>query len=79
MKTIKKNFKIICCYNAGENKTLEGKFTKKSVEIKFGFMSPGTPQKNGIVERVFYTLHYWMHAIMLNAVLQENLKDCPMD
>ena len=74
MKTIKKNFKIICCYNAGENKTLEGKFTKKSVEIKFGFMSPGTPQKNGIVERGFSTLYSQIHAIMVHKGFHENLK-----
>ena len=51
----------------------------KLKKIIFEFTSPGTPQQNGIVERVFYTFHYWMRAIMLNAVLHENLKDCPMD
>ena len=49
-KTMNKNVKIICCDNAGENKTLEENFMKNSEEIKFEFTSPGNPQQNGVVE-----------------------------
>ena len=47
MNTVRKNFKIVCCDNAGENKTLKENQAKFFEEIKFGFTSPGTPQKMG--------------------------------
>ena len=50
MKIMEKNVRIICCDNAGENKTLEENCTKNNEEIKFELMSPGTPKQNGVVE-----------------------------
>ena len=57
MKTTKKNVKIFRCDNSGINKTLEENCMKSFEEIKFEFRSPGTPQKNGVVEWVFDTLY----------------------
>ena len=56
MKTLKKNFKIISCDNAGETKTTNKNSGKNIIEIKFEFMSTGTPQQNSMVEQGFATL-----------------------
>ena len=40
---MKKNAKMMCCDNAGENKTLEENCAENFEEIKFEFMSRGTP------------------------------------
>ena len=42
--------------------------------ITFEFTSPGTPQKNGLVEQGFFTLYYRMRAMMMHMVLHEKLK-----
>ena len=46
------------------------KLLKKSV---FKFISPGTPQKNGVIEWVFDKLYYWMRAMMVHMVMHNNL------
>ena len=74
MNNMKWNVKIIRCENAGGNKTLKN-CTKRFEEIKFEFTSPGTPQKNGVVEGGFATLYYQMHAMMAHVGIQENLKN----
>ena len=71
---MKKNVKIIFCDNAGENKALKENWEKNSEEIKFGFIAPGTPQQNGIVEWVFAILYSWMRVMMAYVGLHENLK-----
>ena len=58
MNNTKRNVKIIICDNAGKNKTLEENCVKHSEEIKFEFMSPGTTQKNRLVEQGFATLYF---------------------
>ena len=75
MKTMKKNVKIISFENSGENKTLKENCINNLEEIKFEFTSPGTPQKNGVVERGFATLYSIMHTMMTHARLHENLKN----
>ena len=60
MMTMKENVKIILCDNAGENKTLKESCAKISEEIRMEFTSPGTPQQNGVLERLFSTLYSWM-------------------
>ena len=67
MNTKKKNFKITCCDNAGKNKTLEENCTKKFEEINFEFVSPSTPQKNGVIERGFTTLYSCMIMMVVKA------------
>jgi hypothetical protein len=49
--------KIICCDDAGENKTLEMHCVQKQLGINFEYTSPGTPQYNCDVERKFATLY----------------------
>ena len=74
MKTMKKNVKIIRGDNAGENRTLKKYFMKNFKEIKFEFTSPGTPHKNVVVEWGFAKLYSRTRAMMIHAVLHENLK-----
>ena len=64
MRTIKKNIKIIFCDNACKNNTLEEKGAKQIKEINFEFTSPGTPQKNGVIERGLDTLYCQMRVTM---------------
>ena len=49
---------------------------KNSEEIKFEFTSPGTPQKNDVIEQGFATRYSIMRAVMTNAGINENLKIC---
>ena len=42
--------------NAGENKMLARCCDQNEMGIKFEYTAPGTPQQNGVVERVFVTL-----------------------
>ena len=65
--------KIIRCDNAGENKVLERESDKKELVIIFEYTAPGTPQQNGVVERVieraFVTVIGRARAIMNHAGL----------
>ena len=63
--TEKKAVKFIRCDNAGENKTLENQCKDNELGINFKYMAPGTPQQNGVVERVFVTL-YGRVQVMMN-------------
>ena len=72
---MKKNVNIILCDNVGENKIIKENSAEKLEEIKFKFISPVTPQKNGVVEQGFYTLHYQMRAMTAYVVIHENLKN----
>ena len=47
---------------------------KNFQEIKFEFTSLGNPQQNGMLERIFATLHSGMCVMMTQAGLHENLK-----
>ena len=71
MNNMKINAKIIRCANAGENKTLKESLMKNFKEIKFEFMSPGTPQQNDVVERGFATHYSRMRVMMTHAGLHE--------
>ena len=71
---MKKNVKIICCENVGENKTLEENCMKNFKEIKFEFTSPGTSQKNVSVEQGFYKICSRMRVMMTHSGLHKNLK-----
>ena len=73
MRTTKKNVKIICCDNAGENKNLEENCAKHIKEINFEFTSPGTPQKNGVVKQGFATIYSQMRVMVAPAGLHENI------
>ena len=47
---MKKNVKIICGDNKGENKTLKEIFVNNFKEAKFEVLSSGTSHQNGVVE-----------------------------
>ena len=59
--------KIIRCDNGGENKILEKESDKNELEIGFEYTAPGTPQQNGVVERVFVTVMGRSRAMMNHA------------
>ena len=48
------------CENSVKNKTLKENYAIIFGEINFEFTSPRTPQKNGVIERVFATIYSWM-------------------
>ena len=48
--------KIIRCDNAGETEVLETESEKIDLGIIFEYTAPGTPQRNGVVERAFVTV-----------------------
>ena len=48
-KTVDKNFKIIFCDNADNNKTFEENCAISFEEINFDFTSPGTSQQNDVI------------------------------
>ena len=62
------------CDKAGKNKTLKENCTKTFEKTKFEFTSPGTPHKDGVLEREFVTLYSWVRAMMARTGLHENLK-----
>ena len=68
---MKKNSKTIFCDNTVEDKTLKEKCAKSSEEINFSFLSPGTPQKNCVIEWGFDTIYSRMHEMIVHARLHE--------
>ena len=58
---------IIRCDNAGENKVLERESDKNELGIIFEYTAPGTPQRNGVVERAFVTVMGRARAMMNHA------------
>ena len=56
--------KIIRCDNAGENKVQERESDKNELGIIFEYTATGTPQQNGVVERVFVTVMGRARAMM---------------
>ena len=59
----KKPVKFIRCDDAGENYKLEEKCKIKGLGIQFEYTAPGTPQRNGRVERQFATLYTKVRAM----------------
>ena len=52
---MQKDVKIIFCDGVDENNTLEDNSAKNLEEIRSKFLSPGTLQKNSVVEHGFAT------------------------
>ena len=59
--------------NTQVKNTLEENSAENVEEMNFEFTPPGTPQKNGMVEWVFYTLYSWMCAMMSHMELHTYL------
>jgi hypothetical protein len=60
--------------NAGENKGLENLCIDGGLNIKFEYISPGSPQYNGRVERKFATLYGKIRSVLNAAKLPEQLR-----
>ena len=63
------------CDNSVKNKTLKENYAINFGEINFEFTSPRTPQKNGVIERVFSTLCSRMSVMVDHARLHENINN----
>ena len=46
----------------------------KNDTIYFEFTLPGTPHKNGVIEGVFATIYFWIHAMIVHIGLYDNTK-----
>ena len=68
------NVKYIRCDDAGENTKLEEACLKEGLGIQFEYTAPGTPQRNGRVERKFTTLYGRVRTTMDHAGLPEKLR-----
>jgi hypothetical protein len=75
LKTANQNARFIRCDDAGENMTMKSDSEIKSFGIKFEFLGPRTPQRNGKVERKFQTLYGRIRAILNGANLGGELRD----
>ena len=69
------NVKYICCDNAGENKPPQQQLKREGLKIQFKFMSPDTPQQNGVVECVFPTLMRHTRAMMNYTGFNKNMQE----
>jgi hypothetical protein len=67
--------KKIRCNNAGENKLLQQMSIDNNLGIQFEFISPGSPQFNGRVERKFAILFGRVRALINAANLTTILRD----
>ena len=59
--------KIVRCDNAGEHKVLEIESNQNELGSIFEYTAPGTPEKNGVVERAFVTVRGTARAMMNHA------------
>jgi hypothetical protein len=75
LKIANRIVKFIRCDNAGENMTMKNDPEMKSFGIKFEFLGPRTPQRNGKVERNFQTIYGRIQAILNGYGLEGELRD----
>ena len=73
--THKIQVKVIRCDNAGENKALQALCEAESLGVKFEYTATGTPQHNGVVERMFPTVLSRTRAILNKAGLTQKKRD----
>jgi len=65
--------KYIRCDDAGENRKAEEKCIKAGLNIQFEYTPPGTPQRNGRIERKFATYYGRIRACYKAAGIEENI------
>jgi hypothetical protein len=75
LKIVNQIVKFIRCDDAGESMTMKNDPEIKSFGIKFEFLDPRTPQRNGKVERKFQTLYGRILAMLNGAGLEGELRD----
>jgi len=73
--TYKKKIKHIQCDNAGENNILEKQSIEEEMGILFKYTTPGTPQQNSIMERVFPAMFGKLRAMMNAAGFDKKKRD----
>ncbi len=66
--------KYIRCDDAGENRALEKTCIKAGLGIQFEYTAPGTPQRNGRVERKFATLYGRVRAMFDFADAEDKIR-----
>ena len=64
----------IRCDNAGENKKMEEMCIDQDLGVRFEYTAVGTPQQNGRVERKFATLYGRIRSMMIDAGIEEELR-----
>jgi hypothetical protein len=57
----------ICLDNSGENVDMAELICAEGYNVTFEFISPGAPQYNGVVERMFSTLYGMVHSMLNQA------------
>ena len=67
--------KVVCCDNAGENKTFEDLSKKDGLGITFEYTAPGTPQQNGKCERKFASLYGKVRSMLNGARFTKTLRN----
>jgi transposase InsO family protein len=67
--------RYICCDNAGENLKFQELLETEGHKFQFEFMAPGTPQQNGMVERMFATLMGRVRSMMNRARFTRAVRD----
>jgi hypothetical protein len=75
LKIANRIVKFIRCDDAGENMTMKNNPEIKSFGIKFEFLGPRTPQRNGKVERKFQNFYGRIRAMLNGADLEGELRD----
>jgi hypothetical protein len=75
LKIANRIVRFIRCDDAGENMTMKNDPEIKAFGIKFEFLSPRTPQRNGKVEKKFQTLYGRIRAMLNGAGLEGELRD----
>ena len=68
----KKTPKYICCDDAPENHKAEEACIKAGISVQFEYTPPGTPQRNGRIERKFATFYGRMRSTFKSAGLQDD-------
>jgi hypothetical protein len=75
LKIANQIIKFIRCDNAGKNMTMRNDPEIESFGIKFAFLGPRTPQRNGKVDRKFQTLYGRIRAMLNGGGLEGELRD----
>ena len=75
-QTLKTNHNITpkydCCDNASENVATEKECISHGINVQFEYTPPGTPQRNGRIERKFATFYGRICSFLATAGIQED-------
>lgn len=74
IKNKDKDVNFIRCDNTGENLCAKKVFEAENMRINFEFTARGTPQQNGVVERVFQTLYNRVRAMLNGGGFEDEMR-----